>query len=95
MTTTTSACGARFIKWEGVVSPLTPCCDAAATGVSATPGNPDGIACKACYHPVAPLYARQGLGAVRAAVAERGCPVPGPCAEHVLWTFEQDEEDWS
>lgn len=48
---------ARYTSDDGSFSfdyYLTPCCGADATGVSVTPSNPAGVACRACYQAIDP-----------------------------------------
>lgn len=42
--------GMRLMEAEGMLYPVTPCCEALATGTT------DGIACKACYEIVGDEY---------------------------------------
>lgn len=46
---------------DGIWFYLTPCCAASVTGVSVTPHNPAGVACRACYAPVDPRLAAAGF----------------------------------
>lgn len=39
-----------FVESHGLVYPLTPCCEASATGTE------DGIACRSCYEEVSPSF---------------------------------------
>ncbi|MDN5896979.1 MAG: hypothetical protein L0H93_23520 [Nocardioides sp.] len=87
--THTTVCGLHFAYSEGTIYPLTPCCQASATGsfVQDTPAT----VCRACYTPVSPVYGVSGttrppqVSWLVDSLAQGDCPDPVGCAVHTIW----------
>lgn len=79
-----------FDNGQVMVSPLTECCQGAATGTSS--GN---LACKGCYAVVPDIYGAAATTQPEVAdlVSALGrCHVPSECADEVMWKIEQTQE---
>lgn len=79
----------RLGNGQIMVSPLTRCCEGAATGTTTTS---TGVACKGCWREVPEVYgaAATTQAQVASLLGSLGCPVPEECATEVAFKIERE-----
>lgn len=88
-------CGVAVADSTFGVYLLTPCCGA--TGKGSVTGDTPTVVCRRCHRQVPDcyggLFSRAESGRLRAAIIAAGqgrCPVPGDCADEVMWHLQRE-----